>query len=93
LPIGAREFQAEVSRGLSSLAPGITSLLDPTVADRRVGDRADAAWASSTLFIETEATACTNNTVRAMAGNTSPGATFGFTAATFSVEARKRRTR
>ena len=35
LPVGTREFQAEVTWDLSSLAPGITSLLDVTAANCR----------------------------------------------------------
>src|SRR4051812_17817853 len=91
LPVGTREFQAEVSWDLPSLAPGITSLLDVTVANCRVGDHADAALASSTRFIELDATAWTNNTVRVMARNISPGATFDLAAATLLVAVTKRR--
>ncbi len=91
LPVGTREVQAEVSWDLPSLAPGITSLLDVTVASCRVGDLADAALASSTRFIEFDATAWTTNTVRAMARNISPGATFDPTAATLSIAVTKRR--
>lgn len=43
LPADTRGFQAEVSWDLPSLAPGITSLLDVTVARCRVGDLADSA--------------------------------------------------
>jgi len=52
------------------------------VANCRVGDLAEAALASSTRFIELDATAWTTNTVRLMAGNTSPGATLDLPAAT-----------
>lgn len=90
LSIGTRDFQAEVSWDLSSLAPGITSLLDVTVANCRVGDLADAALASSTRFIELDATAWTTNTVRVMARKISPGATFDLAAATLSVAVTKR---
>ena len=80
-----------MSWDLPSLAPGITSLLDVTVANCRVGDLADAALASSTRFIEFDATAWTTNTVRVMARNISPGATFDLAAATLSVAVTKRR--
>ena len=79
------------SPGPAALAPGITSLLEVTVTDCRQGDRADAALASSTRFIELDAAAWTNNTVRVMARNISPGATFDLAAATLSVAATKRR--
>ncbi|MDN3563586.1 hypothetical protein QWZ14_04255 [Paeniroseomonas aquatica] len=91
LPVGTREFEAEVSWDLPSLAPGVTSLLDVTVANCRVGDRADAALASFTRFIELDATAWTTNTVRAMARNISPSATFDLATATLSVAVTKRR--
>ena len=42
----------------------------------RQGDLADAALASPTRFIELDAAAWTNNTVRLMARNISPSATF-----------------
>jgi hypothetical protein len=76
---------------LPSPAPGVASLLDVTVANCRVGDLADAALASSTRFIELDATAWTTNTVRVMARNISPGATFDLTGATLSVAVTKRR--
>jgi hypothetical protein len=50
LPMGRREFAAEVSWDLPSLAPGATSLLDVTVAGSRQGDLAHAALAASTRF-------------------------------------------
>ncbi|TDH58119.1 hypothetical protein E2C06_34280 [Dankookia rubra] len=91
LPVGTREFQAEVSWDLPPLAPSITSLLEVTVANFRVGDLADAALASSTRFIELDAIAWTNNRVRVMAQNISPRATIDFVAATLSVAVTKRR--
>ena len=91
LPVGTREFQAEVSWNLPSLAPGITSLLNVTVANCRVGDLADAALASSIRFMKLDATAWTTNTVRVMARNISPGATFDLAAATLSVAVTKHR--
>ena len=90
LPVGQREFAAEVAWDLPSLAPGETSLLDVTVAGVRQGDIADAALASSTRFIELDAAAWSNNTVRVMARNISP-ATFDLGAATLSVQVSKRR--
>jgi hypothetical protein len=86
-----RKFQPEISWVLPSLAPGVTSLVDVTVAGCRQGELAEAALASSTRFIELDAAAWTNNTVRVMARNISPGATFDLAAATFSVAVTKRR--
>ncbi|GGG42278.1 hypothetical protein GCM10010964_32200 [Caldovatus sediminis] len=91
LPVGQREFVAETSWDLPSLAPGATSLLDVTITGCRQGDLADAALASSTRFIELDAAAWTTNTVRVMARNISPSATFDLTAATLSVAVTKRR--
>jgi hypothetical protein len=91
VPVGTREFAAEVSWDLPSLAPGATSLLDVTVPGCRQGDLAHAALASSTRFVELDATAWTNNTVRVMARNISPSATFDLAAATLSVQVTKRR--
>jgi hypothetical protein len=45
LPVGTREFQAEVSWDLPSLAPGATSLLDVTVTGCRVGGLGQARQA------------------------------------------------
>jgi hypothetical protein len=56
-----------------------------------LGDLADAVLASSIRFIELDATAWTTNTVRVMARNISPGATFDLTATTLSVQVVKRR--
>lgn len=91
LPVGQREFAAEVSWDLPSLAPGATSLLDVTVAGCRQGDLADAALASSTRFIELDAAAWTTDTVRVMARNISPSATFDLVPTTLSVAVTKRR--
>ena len=85
-----REFAAEVSWDPSSLTPGAASLLDVTVARARQGDLAHAALASSTRFIELDAAAWSNNTVRVMARNISP-ATFDLGAATLAVQVTKRR--
>ncbi|MBX6746154.1 MAG: hypothetical protein IRY87_29310, partial [Acetobacteraceae bacterium] len=52
---------------------------------------AQAALASSTRFIELDAAAWSNNTVRVMARNISPTATFDLGPATLSVAATKRR--
>jgi hypothetical protein len=48
LPVGQREFAAEVSWDVPNLAPGATSLLDVTITGVRQGDIAIAALASST---------------------------------------------
>jgi hypothetical protein len=90
-PVGLREFVAEVAWDRPNLTPDATSLLDVTVAGCRQGDIADAALASSTRFIELDATAWTTNTVRVMARNISPGATFDPAAVTVSVAVTKRR--
>ncbi|WP_347547178.1 hypothetical protein [Roseomonas sp. CAU 1739] len=71
LPVGQREFAAEVSWDLPSLAPGATSLLDVTVNGARAGDLAQASLVSSTRFIELDAAVWSNNTVRVMARNIS----------------------
>ncbi len=91
LPVGLREFAAEVAWDLPSLAPGATSLLDVTVTGSRQGDLARAALAASTRFVELDATAWSNNTVRVMARNISPTATFDLGPATLSVAVTKRR--
>jgi len=91
LPVGQREFAAEVAWDLPSLAPGATSLLDVTITGSRQGDLADAALAASTRFVELDATAWSNNTVRVMARNISPTATFDLGPATLSVAVTKRR--
>ncbi|WP_027285837.1 pectate lyase family protein [Rubritepida flocculans] len=91
LPVGQREFVAETSWDLPSLAPGATSLLDVTITGCRQGDLAQAALASSTRFVELDATAWTTNTVRVMARNISPSATFDLGPATLSVAVTKRR--
>lgn len=92
LPVGQRDFAAEVTWDLPPLAPGATSLLDVTVTGCRQGDLADAALASSTRFIEIDtAAAWTNNTVRVMARNISPGATLDLGPAALSVQVTKRR--
>jgi hypothetical protein len=57
----------------------------------RQGDSADAALASSTRFIELDAAAWTNNSVRAMARSISHSATFDLASATLSVLVAKRR--
>ena len=90
LPVGQRAFAAEVPWDLPNLTPGATSLLDVTVNGARQGDLAHAALASSTRFIELDATAWSNNTVRVMARNVS-SATFDLAAATLSVGVTKRR--
>ena len=90
LPVGEPGLVAEVAWGLPSLAPSATSLLDVTVTGCRQGDLADAALASSAHFIEIDAAAWTNNTVRVIARNISPSATFDLAPATLSVAVTKR---
>jgi len=68
---GRREFAAEVSWDLPSLAPGAASLLDVTVNGARAGDLAQASLVSSTRFIELDAAVWSNNAVRVMARNIS----------------------
>lgn len=87
---GRREFAAEVSWDLPSLAPGATSLLNVTVNGARAGDLATASLVSSTRFIELDAAVCSNNAVRVMARNIS-SASFDPAAATLSVGVTKRR--
>ena len=65
-------------------------LVDVTVVGARQGDRAEASLASSTRFIELDATTWSNNTVRVLARNMS-GASFDLGAATLSVAVTKRR--
>jgi len=91
LPAGTRTLALETSWDLPNLAPGETSLLDVTVNGARQGDLAHAALASSTRFIELDAAAWSSNTVRVMARNISPTATFDLGAATLSVQVTKRR--
>jgi len=50
---GQREFAAEVSWDLPSLAPGATALIDVTVNGARAGDLAQASMVSSTPFHRT----------------------------------------
>jgi hypothetical protein len=63
-----------------------------TVTDWQQGDIADAALASSSRFVELDAAAWSNNTVRVMARNISRSA-FDLGAATLSVTVTKRRIR
>lgn len=69
VPVGTREFQAEVSWDLPSLASGATARTDVTVTGSRQGDIAQASLVSSTRFIDLTAFAWTNNTMRVMARN------------------------
>jgi hypothetical protein len=87
---GQREFAAEVSWDLPSLAPGATSLLDVTVNGARAGDSATAPLVSSPRFIELDAVVWSNNTMRKMARNIS-AAKLDLAAATLSVRVTKRR--
>ena len=90
LPVGQREFAAETTLDLPSLAGGAVHLVDVTVTGARQGDRAEASLGSSTRFIELDEFVWSNNTVRVMARNVSGGA-FDLGAATLSVTATKRR--
>ena len=65
-------------------------LVDVTVTGARQGDRAEASLASSTRFIELDASAWSNNTVRIMARNVS-GSSFDLGTAALSVAFTKRR--
>ncbi|MBX6742076.1 MAG: hypothetical protein IRY87_08525, partial [Acetobacteraceae bacterium] len=91
LPVGQREFAAEITWDLPNLAPGATQLQDVTVPGCRQGDLAQAALASSTRFIELDAATWSNNTIRVMARNISPTASFDLSPATLSVAVTKRR--
>ncbi len=51
-PVGTREFLAEVSWDLPSLACGATALTDVTVAGALQGDMAQASLVSSMRFID-----------------------------------------
>jgi hypothetical protein len=90
LPVGQREFAAETTLDLPSLAPGAVHLVDVAVVGARQGDRAEASLASSTRLIELDAAAWSNKTVRVLARNVS-GAAFDLGAATLSVAVTKRR--
>jgi hypothetical protein len=90
LPVGQRELAAETTLDLPSLAGGAVHLVDVAVAGARQGDRAEAPLASSTRFIELDAAAWSNNTVRLLARNVSAGA-FDLGAAALSVAVTKRR--
>ncbi len=87
---GRREFAAEVSWDLPSLAAGATALLDVTITGARMGDLAEASLATSSRFFELDATAWSNNTVRVLARNVS-NTTIDLAAATLSVQVIKRR--
>jgi len=90
VPVGIREFAAETTWDLPSLAPGANSLIDVTVTGARQGDLAAAALVSSTRFIALDAAAWTTDTVRVEARNIST-ASFDLAPATLSVAVTKRR--
>jgi hypothetical protein len=90
-PLSQRERAAEVPWDLPNLAPGTISLLDLTLAGCRQSDLADTVLASSTRFIELDAVAWTNNTVRVMVRNISPSATFDLGPAMLSIAVTKQR--
>jgi len=93
VPVGRRAFAAEAAWDLPPPAPGATSVLDVTVASSRQGDLARASLAASARFVEPDAAAWTTDTVRVMARNVSPSATFDLGPATLSVAVTKRRLR
>ena len=88
VPVGQWEFAAEVALDLPSHAGGAVHLVDVTVAVARQGDRAEASLASSTRFIELDASVWSNNTVR-VASRSVSGAAFDLGAATLSVAVTK----
>ena len=90
LPVGQREFAVETTLDLPSLAAGAVHLVDVAVTGARQGDRAEASLASSTRFIDLDAFAWSNSTVRVLARNVSGGA-FDLGTATLSVAVTKRR--
>jgi hypothetical protein len=90
VPVGQREIAVETPLDLPSIAGGAAHLFDVTLTGARQGDRAEASLASSTRFIELDAFAWSNDTVRVMARNVS-GAAFDLGAATLSVTVTKRR--
>lgn len=90
LPVGQKEFAAEVSWDPPNRTSGATSLLDVTMPGPRHGDMARAALASSTRLFEIEAAALSGNAVRVMVRHVPP-ATFGLGAAMLSVSTTKRR--
>ena len=90
VPVGTREFQAEVAWDLPSMATGAMALTDVTVGGCRQGNIAQASLATSMRFIDLTALAWTNSTVRVIAGNIS-GATSDLEVATLSVGVAKQR--
>jgi hypothetical protein len=90
LSVGQREFAVETTLDLPSLAAGAVHLIDVAVTGARQGDRAEASLASSTRFIDLDAFAWSNSTVRVLARNVSGGA-FDLGTATLSVAVTKRR--
>lgn len=88
--MGRREFAAEVSWDLSSLAAGATANVDVTVTGARVGDLAQASLTTSSRSFELDAAAWPNSTIRVLARNVSSTA-IDLAAATLSAQATKRR--
>jgi hypothetical protein len=88
LPAGTRTLAVETTWDLPSLAPSGTALIDVTVPGVQQGDHASAALVSSTRFVELDAVAWTNNTVRVKARNIS-GTTFDLAAATVAWRSRR----
>ena len=90
LPVRQREFAAETPLDRAARAADAVHLADVTAPGARQGDRAKASLASSTRFIELDATARSDNTERVLARNIS-GYAFDLDAATLSVAITKRR--
>jgi hypothetical protein len=91
LAVGQREFVAAMAWDPPSLDPGARQLADVTATGCRQRALVPAALASSTHFIELDAFAWTTNTVRVMARNISPSATFDLASAMLSSQGTKRR--
>jgi hypothetical protein len=87
---GQREFAAEVSWDLPSLAPGATANIDVTVAGARRGDFADASLDTSSIAFVFDCHVWSNNSVRFTARNVS-ASTVDLAAAPLSVQVVKRR--
>jgi hypothetical protein len=90
LPVGQHESAVETPLDLPSIAGGAAHLFDVILTGARQGDIAEASLVSSTRFIELDAFAWSNNTVRVAVRNISGGA-FDLGAATLSVAVTKRR--
>jgi hypothetical protein len=87
---GQLSFVVETDVDLSSLGPGVEHLFDVTVPGARPGDLCSASLATSSRFVQVAGHVWSNNTVRVAARNVS-GFSVDLSAATLSVEVRKRR--